>query len=247
MHNYERPFYSSRSLFQSRRHCLVCLNFGRQNVTPVECCFSQLPSSHWKSSKVNTYNIFGHKGVIPVAVALLWQFNFPLLSFSWTNNSYYVRLIFLSFNSRYVICCAFSPNGRLVASGSNDRSFNVWSIAGILDLHDYDSSSQSGPDVGDDDIGMVCPITQDLMRNPDRCSDGFIYERAAIQEWIVSRRKTSPMTNLPLNDLTLTPQPELQSKIRIRMKERLKWILDLKIWLKGRFLCWDLVWKVPYL
>ena len=129
------------------------------------------------------------------------------------------------FNSRYVICCAFSPNGRLVASGSNDRSFNVWSIAGLLDLRDYDATSQSGGADGsndEEDISMVCPITQDLMRNPVRCSDGFVYERAAIQEWIVSRRKTSPMTNLPLKDLTLTPQPELQSKIRIRMKERLK-------------------------
>ena len=123
-----------------------------------------------------------------------------------------------------MICCAFSPNGRLVASGSNDRSFNVWSIAGLLDLRDYDATSQSGgPDGSNDeeDISMVCPITQDLMRNPVRCSDGFVYERAAIQEWIVSRRKTSPMTNLPLKDLTLTPQPELQSKIRMRMKERL--------------------------
>ena len=112
-----------------------------------------------------------------------------------------------------------------MASGSNDRSFNVWSIAGLLDLRDYDATSQSGGADGsndEEDISMVCPITQDLMRNPVRCSDGFVYERAAIQEWIVSRRKTSPMTNLPLKDLTLTPQPELQSKIRIRMKERLK-------------------------
>ena len=31
-----------------------------------------------------------------------------------------------------------------------------------------------------------------------QCNDDFIYEKAAIEEWLMSRRKTSPMTNLPM-------------------------------------------------
>ena len=61
---------------------------------------------------------------------------------------------------------------------------------------------------------FICPITQDVMKYPVKCSDGFIYEKAAIQEWLTSRRKTSPMTNLPIEDLKLIPQLELQKKIK---------------------------------
>ena len=61
---------------------------------------------------------------------------------------------------------------------------------------------------------FICPITQDVMKYPVKCSDGYIYEKAAIQEWITSRRKTSPMTNLAIDDLTLIPQIDLQKQIR---------------------------------
>ena len=44
-------------------------------------------------------------------------------------------------------------------------------------------------------------------------SDGFVYERAAIEEWISSRRKTSPMTNLPLANTDLVPDEQLQKQI----------------------------------
>ena len=61
---------------------------------------------------------------------------------------------------------------------------------------------------------FICPITQDVMRYPVKCSDGYIYEKAAIQEWLTSRRKTSPMTNLPVEDIKLIPQLDLQKRIR---------------------------------
>ena len=61
---------------------------------------------------------------------------------------------------------------------------------------------------------FICPITQDVMRNPVLCSDGFVYEKAAIEEWLISRRKTSPMTNLPMTSTTLVCQTELLSRIR---------------------------------
>jgi hypothetical protein len=60
---------------------------------------------------------------------------------------------------------------------------------------------------------FVCPITQDVMTFPVLCSDGFIYEKAAIEEWLVSRKKTSPMTNLPMGDPKMVPQKELRDRI----------------------------------
>ena len=60
---------------------------------------------------------------------------------------------------------------------------------------------------------FLCPITQDVMRYPVLCSDGFIYEKAAIEEWLVSRRKTSPMTNLPMKNTDMEYQRVLAERI----------------------------------
>jgi len=60
---------------------------------------------------------------------------------------------------------------------------------------------------------FLCPITCDLMENPVRCSDGFVYEESAIKEWFLTRRNTSPMTNLELGDLELVPCQELSNRI----------------------------------
>ncbi len=40
-------------------------------------------------------------------------------------------------------------------------------------------------------------LTQDLMQDPVVASDGYSYERAAIEKWLLTR-DTSPMTNAPL-------------------------------------------------
>ena len=61
---------------------------------------------------------------------------------------------------------------------------------------------------------FVCPITQDFMKYPVLCCDGFVYEKAAIEEWLVSRRKTSPMTNLPMNSGRMEYQKELAERIQ---------------------------------
>ena len=61
---------------------------------------------------------------------------------------------------------------------------------------------------------FICPITQDVMRNPVLCSDGYVYEKAAIEEWLISRRKTSPMTNLPMTSTKMEVQSELSTRIR---------------------------------
>ena len=45
-------------------------------------------------------------------------------------------------------------------------------------------------------------------------ADGFAYERSAIEEWVRSRRKTSPMTNLPLDNDVLEPLTRLRKEIQ---------------------------------
>merc|ERR1719415_502530 len=65
---------------------------------------------------------------------------------------------------------------------------------------------------------FICPITQDVMKNPVLFSDGFVYEKAAIEEWLISRRKTSPMTNLPMTSTKMDFQKELKDRINEFMK-----------------------------
>lgn len=60
---------------------------------------------------------------------------------------------------------------------------------------------------------FLCPITQEVMRNPMKCSDGFTYEQSAIEEWFSSGKNTSPMTNEELEDMELTPNYELLIEI----------------------------------
>ena len=46
----------------------------------------------------------------------------------------------------------------------------------------------------------VCPITHELMVKPVVASDGFSYERSAIEDWVLHKR-TSPKTNGLIQDM----------------------------------------------
>uniref|UniRef100_A0A8C5TE57 WD repeat, SAM and U-box domain-containing protein 1 n=1 Tax=Malurus cyaneus samueli TaxID=2593467 RepID=A0A8C5TE57_9PASS len=59
---------------------------------------------------------------------------------------------------------------------------------------------------------FLCPITRELMKDPVIAADGYSYEREAMQNWISSRR-SSPMTNLPLCSVMLTPNRTLKMAI----------------------------------
>ncbi|XP_023246958.1 WD repeat, SAM and U-box domain-containing protein 1-like [Copidosoma floridanum] len=65
-------------------------------------------------------------------------------------------------------------------------------------------------DIPDD---FLCPITHEIMREPVQCSDGFTYERAAINEWFLCGKFTSPMTNEPLKTTSLTTNVDLRNAI----------------------------------
>ena len=57
-----------------------------------------------------------------------------------------------------------------------------------------------------------CPILMEAMIDPVICSDGFSYERAAIEEWL-RRHGTSPKTNEVLPNKNLIPNKTLKAAI----------------------------------
>ncbi|XP_021572003.1 WD repeat, SAM and U-box domain-containing protein 1 isoform X2 [Carlito syrichta] len=60
---------------------------------------------------------------------------------------------------------------------------------------------------------FVCPITRELMKDPVIASDGYSYEKEAMENWISKNRRTSPMTNLILPSVILTPNRTLKMAI----------------------------------
>ncbi|XP_006872093.1 PREDICTED: WD repeat, SAM and U-box domain-containing protein 1 isoform X2 [Chrysochloris asiatica] len=60
---------------------------------------------------------------------------------------------------------------------------------------------------------FICPITRELMKDPVIASDGYSYEKEAIENWIGKKKRTSPMTNLILPSMVLTPNRTLKMAI----------------------------------
>ncbi|CAM0912908.1 unnamed protein product [Alopecurus aequalis] len=61
---------------------------------------------------------------------------------------------------------------------------------------------------------FLCPICQDVMKDPHLAADGFTYEGDCIRSWLGRGKKTSPMTNLRLQNLELIPNLALRSAIQ---------------------------------
>ncbi|KAJ9189151.1 hypothetical protein P3X46_000481 [Hevea brasiliensis] len=61
---------------------------------------------------------------------------------------------------------------------------------------------------------FLCPILQEIMHDPQVAADGFTYEGEALRGWLENGRETSPMTNLKLSHLHLTPNHALRLAIQ---------------------------------
>ncbi|KAF5454398.1 hypothetical protein F2P56_024067 [Juglans regia] len=61
---------------------------------------------------------------------------------------------------------------------------------------------------------FICPIFQDIMKNPHVAADGFSYELEAIEEWVETGHDTSPTTNLRLKHTKVIPNHTLRSLIQ---------------------------------
>eukprot|EP00457_Paulinella_chromatophora_P002304 gb/GEZN01002308.1/.p1 GENE.gb/GEZN01002308.1/~~gb/GEZN01002308.1/.p1 ORF type:complete len:670 (-),score=123.12 gb/GEZN01002308.1/:480-2489(-) len=60
--------------------------------------------------------------------------------------------------------------------------------------------------------GFICPITQEVMKDPVMAADGHSYERVAIERWLQDKI-TSPCTNLSLPHKLLVENRALKSSI----------------------------------
>jgi hypothetical protein len=100
------------------------------------------------------------------------------------------------------------------ANGSNNaqNSFQI-----ILQKLNEDIDPENAP------RDFICPISQCVMIDPVRTSDGHCYDRASIAEWFMTfddhRMPTSPLTNLSLPSVELTPDDELREKILDFLRE----------------------------
>lgn len=59
---------------------------------------------------------------------------------------------------------------------------------------------------------FLCPITQEIMKDPVCASDGYSYERKAIEEWL-TKKQTSPIMNVPISGTQLYPNKILKMLI----------------------------------
>ncbi|WVZ57301.1 hypothetical protein U9M48_007704 [Paspalum notatum var. saurae] len=61
---------------------------------------------------------------------------------------------------------------------------------------------------------FFCPISMEIMKDPQVASDGFTYEAEAIKHWLDLGNNRSPMTNLKLPNEDLVPNHALRSCIQ---------------------------------
>ncbi|KAJ8900520.1 hypothetical protein K2173_025297 [Erythroxylum novogranatense] len=61
---------------------------------------------------------------------------------------------------------------------------------------------------------FICPIFQEVMRDPHVAADGYTYEAEALRGWLDSGHDTSPMTNIKLERCNLVPNHALRSAIQ---------------------------------
>uniref|UniRef100_A0A803KZA4 RING-type E3 ubiquitin transferase n=1 Tax=Chenopodium quinoa TaxID=63459 RepID=A0A803KZA4_CHEQI len=61
---------------------------------------------------------------------------------------------------------------------------------------------------------FICPIFQEVMKDPHVAADGYTYEAEALQGWLDGDHDTSPMTNLQLEHCNLVPNHALRSAIQ---------------------------------
>ncbi|XP_066882211.1 WD repeat, SAM and U-box domain-containing protein 1 isoform X6 [Kogia breviceps] len=191
----------------------------------------------------------------------------------------------LTQHTRYVTTCAFAPNILLLATGSMDKTVNIWQfdletlcqariaedqpkqvtedwseddvsnwlcaqglkdLVGIFKMNNIDgqellnlTKESLADDLKIESLGLrskvlrkieelrtkmktlssgipdefICPITRELMKDPVIASDGYSYEKEAMENWISKKKRTSPMTNLVLPSVVLIPNRTLKMAI----------------------------------
>jgi tetratricopeptide (TPR) repeat protein len=59
----------------------------------------------------------------------------------------------------------------------------------------------------------TCPLTQNIMIEPVLAEDGYLYDKCAIESWIINGNNYSPLTNKPFNTYYIEPIDEFKEYI----------------------------------
>ena len=111
------------------------------------------------------------------------------------------------------------------------RIANEWRITDNYNDSEKTFYEEIPPDVINDEVPndevpnnkvpneYLCSITQDIMQDPVKTTDNHTYDRVSIERWFKTRN-TSPLTGLPLDDISLTSHTVLHYEIKeyIRLK-----------------------------
>ncbi|KIW95993.1 uncharacterized protein Z519_03059 [Cladophialophora bantiana CBS 173.52] len=107
---------------------------------------------------------------------------------------------------------------------AEDPSFEskefTWSYGDDLPGGSPSSSAQEVVELGDFCAvpqEYLCPISQVIFEDPVDTSDGFMFDRKAIERWY-RVRKSSPLTGLPIEDTTLRHNEVMANQIKAWVK-----------------------------
>lgn len=103
-----------------------------------------------------------------------------------------------------VRCCRYNRKER------PDLAKEAWGILQAM-MNEPATSSSLPPEAPS---YFICPMTQEIMRDPHIAADGFTYEGEAIKDWIQRGHRMSPMTYLNLAHLELIPNNALRFAIQ---------------------------------
>lgn len=95
-----------------------------------------------------------------------------------------------------------------------DLESDVWRVLEPMRLSCGGSSHLLGDEHRQAPSYFICPIFQEVMKDPHVAADGYTYEAEALQGWFDSGHDTSPMTNLQLEHCNLVPNHALRSAIQ---------------------------------
>ena len=68
---------------------------------------------------------------------------------------------------------------------------------------------------------LICPISGEIFVDPVMTCDGHTYERLAIEAWLI-KHKTSPITNMNLENKNLIPNFVIKQLVKAFYEENLE-------------------------
>lgn len=106
-----------------------------------------------------------------------------------------------------------------LAKGEQPAKVIIYKGAGLMGgmlEGEEEAEEEAEEELGDEGIPneCFCPITQEIMEDPVIAQDGHTYERAAIQQWFGTGRRTSPKTGVRLLSIELIPNYTMRSLIQ---------------------------------